>query len=83
MQPPGDDSSSREQLELRCTQAPLESVRQLYLLRCCQFVVTLLVAGGPASQLSREFRDFGTVSEVGPVGLEPTTRGLKVRCSTD
>ena len=21
--------------------------------------------------------------EVGPVGLEPTTRGLKVRCSTD
>jgi pimeloyl-ACP methyl ester carboxylesterase len=56
-------------------------------------VVDALVVTGvplPADVLHRRHvaeasrNDLFTSAEgVGPVGLEPTTRGLKVRCSTD
>jgi integrase len=36
-----------------------------------------------APEIPRNSGDIGGYRPVGPVGLEPTTRGLKVRCSTD
>lgn len=41
-------------------------------------------AAEAASSVNIAVGDFSSNNEVvGPVGLEPTTRGLKVRCSTD
>ena len=37
----------------------------------------------PSNNLCLKVVPSSTSNEVGPVGLEPTTRGLKVRCSTD
>jgi hypothetical protein len=47
-----------------------------------------LRTGTGAIPLNREAREARKVSDlhkplVGPVGLEPTTRGLKVRCSAN